>query len=184
MLTYSRAECKLFLTKFTDLYRKMFMFPKPVVAALNGHTIAGGCMLALTCDSRVIVPGRTRVSLNEITFGASLFAGATAMLKYATGTANAQKIVYSGAMYSPDEALAFGLVYDISPDEEFMHSEMHVFSELTAKDTPTFASVKRLMREPVADEMREREEASIDDFINIWYSESTWSQLRKIVIRD
>ncbi len=59
-------------------------YPKPVVAALNGHTIAGGCMLALACDYRIMNTGRAKISLNEITFGASVLAGGTEICDFNT----------------------------------------------------------------------------------------------------
>ena len=50
-LSFDKAQFARFLIGFTDLYTYLFTYPKPVVAALNGHTIAGGCMLALACDT-------------------------------------------------------------------------------------------------------------------------------------
>ncbi|MGD9037280.1 MAG: enoyl-CoA hydratase/isomerase family protein, partial [Syntrophobacterales bacterium] len=69
-LNYSKSDFIRFLEKFTNFYTYLFLFPKPIVAALNGHTIAGGCMLATACDFRLMVTGKARISLNEITFGA------------------------------------------------------------------------------------------------------------------
>ena len=51
-LGYSRESFAKFLQRFTALYSYLFTYPKPIVAALNGHAIAGGCMLALACDYR------------------------------------------------------------------------------------------------------------------------------------
>ena len=79
-LSYSRDAFTRFVTKFTNLYTYMFLFPKPIVAAVNGHAIAGGCMLATACDHRIMVSGRARISLNEIGFGSSVFAGSVEML--------------------------------------------------------------------------------------------------------
>jgi enoyl-CoA hydratase/carnithine racemase len=79
LLSYSKDDFISYLTKFTDLYTYLFMFPKPVVAALNGHTIAGGCMLATACDCRLMVSENAKIALNEITFGASVVAGSVEM---------------------------------------------------------------------------------------------------------
>jgi len=88
-LFYSKEAFTNFLIKFTDLYTYMFMYPKPIVAALNGHTIAGGCMLSLACDARIMVSGKARISLNEIDFGSSIFAGIAEMLRFWVGGKNA-----------------------------------------------------------------------------------------------
>ena len=62
-LSYSRERFTEFLVSFTGLYTDLFLFPKPVIAALNGHTVAGGCMLATACDYRIMVDGRGRTSV-------------------------------------------------------------------------------------------------------------------------
>jgi len=107
-------------TKFTNLYTSMFLFPKPVVAALNGHAIAGGCMLALACDSRIMTSGKAKISLNEISFGSSVFAGSVEMLKFCVGAKNAESVLYSGAMYTAEEAIQLGLIDRISSPENLM----------------------------------------------------------------
>ncbi len=81
-ISYSKQEFTNFLKEFTGLYAYLFTYPKPIVAALNGHTIAGGCMLALACDNRVMASGKAKISLNEIGFGSSLFAGSVEMLRF------------------------------------------------------------------------------------------------------
>jgi Delta3-Delta2-enoyl-CoA isomerase len=87
-LSFTKEQFTDYLINFTELYRYLFLYPKPVVAALNGHTIAGGCMLALACDYRVIVSGKAKI-FNEIGFGSSVFAGSMEMLRFWVGSANA-----------------------------------------------------------------------------------------------
>src|ERR1700730_17239221 len=99
-LAFTKEEFSDFVTNFTDLYAYLFLYPKPVVAALNGHALAGGCMLALACDYRIMVMGNAKISLNEIGFGSSVFAGSTEMLRFWVGNSNASKILCSGALYS------------------------------------------------------------------------------------
>ncbi|MBU0983790.1 MAG: enoyl-CoA hydratase/isomerase family protein, partial [candidate division Zixibacteria bacterium] len=69
LYSYSKDDFARFLRLFTKLYRDLYLYPKPIVAAINGHCIAGGTMLAMSCDCRLMVPGKAKISLNEITFG-------------------------------------------------------------------------------------------------------------------
>jgi enoyl-CoA hydratase len=180
-LSYSREEFTHYLTSFTTLYRDLFMYPKPLVAALNGHAIAGGCMIALACDSAIMQEG-AKISLNEIGFGSSVFAGSTEMLQFRTGP-RASEVLYSGAMYSPADAREIGLVAEVVAAEALLGRAREIAGELAAKRPAAFASIKSLLRKPVADAMATREAASIREFVDIWYSEPTWTNLRSITIR-
>ena len=181
-LAFSKTEFTDYLTRFTDLYTYLFTYPKPVVAALNGHTIAGGCMLALACDYRVMTTRKAHISLNEITFGASVFAGSTEMLRFWVGSARATEVLYSGAMYSAQEALDIGLVQATSNDDQLIEGARRIAYDLASRHAPAFAGIKSLLRKPVADEMVQREAASIRDFVEIWYTEETWSNILNIKI--
>jgi Delta3-Delta2-enoyl-CoA isomerase len=183
-LGYGKDAFLQYLTAFADLYTWLFTYPKPVVAALNGHTIAAGCMLALACDWRIMVAGKARISLNEITFGSSLFAGSVRMLKFATGEKNAQTIAYDGAMYSAEEALRLELIDQISSDEKLSDDAWQVATRFASKDSAAFESIKQLLRRPVADEMKAGERLSLAEFADIWYSEKTWKNLQGITIRS
>lgn len=181
-LSFTKEEFTNFLINFTDIYTHLFLYPKPVVAALNGHAIAGGCMLALACDRRVMVEGKAKISLNEIDFGASVFAGCTEMLRFWTGSANATKILYSGAMYSAEEAMRLGLVDTVLTEQNLMFQARKIASDLAPKHFPAFASIKTLLRKPIVQDMIKRERESIREFVDIWYSEPTWANLQDIKI--
>ncbi|HZL98075.1 MAG TPA: enoyl-CoA hydratase/isomerase family protein [Terriglobales bacterium] len=181
-LGHSRPDFSRFLTKFTDLYTYLFTYPKPVIAALNGHTVAGGLMLALACDRRIMTAEKGKVALNELAFGSSVFAGSVEMLRFAVGNRNAEEILYAGAMYLPEEALRLGLVDEVCSGEELLRKAVATARDLGGKSPPAFQSMKRLLRGPVAEGMRRREGASITEFVDIWYSEATWRNLQEIRI--
>jgi len=182
-LDYQPRDFIRYLTRFTGLYRQMFTLSKPLIAAINGHAVAGGCMLATACDERMMVPGKARISLNEITFGASLLAGSLEMLKYWVGPATAQRIAYDGAMYSAEEAAKMGLVDEVVDGDELTARSRARALELAEKAPAAFAGIKALLREPVAQEMARLEPDSNKAFTDIWYSEATREQLKGIVIR-
>ena len=181
-LKYPKKDFVKFIERFTNLYTYLFQFPKPVVAALNGHTIAGGCMLATACDFRLMASGKGKIALNEITFGAPVFAGSAEMLRFCLGSRNAQSILYSGAMYSAEEAFGLGLVDQVSSKDALLDDAIKVAQELGEKDGTAFPIIKKLLRKPVAEEMVMHEKDYILEFADIWYSETTREKLKKIKI--
>jgi enoyl-CoA hydratase/carnithine racemase len=181
-LSCPREPFTSFLTRFTTLYRDVFTYPKPVIAALNGHTIAGGCMIALACDRAIMAEGRAKIALNEIAFGSSVFAGSTEMLRFRTGR-RASEVLYSGGMYSPVEAQEVGLIDEVVAPDDLIDRARVIAGELASRRPAAFASIKSLLRKPVAEAMAAREGTSIDEFVEIWYSEPTWTNLRSIAIR-
>ena len=183
-LSYPKEEFTRFLVDFTALYRRIFLFPKPVVAALNGHTIAGGCMLALACDRRLMALGKSKISLNEIGFGASVFAGCVEMLRACVGHSRAEAVLFSGEIFEANEALGLGLIDRALPLDELPAAAVEEARLLGSRDGRAYRSIKSLLRGPVAEEIERREQASIREFADIWYSEETRANLRKIEIRS
>ncbi len=140
---YSREDFLAYLIHFTDLYTSMFLHPKPLVAALNGHAIAGGCMLALACDRRVMVSGKARISLNEIGFGSSVFAGSTEMLRFYLGGRCATEVLYSGALYSAEEAKALGLIDEVATGETLLETARKEARDMGRKSGAAFDTIGR-----------------------------------------
>ncbi len=182
-LSYSKDEFSDFLKGFTALLKYMFLFPKPIVAALNGHTMAGGCMFSLACDQRIMATGRAKISLNEISFGSSVLAGSVEMLRACAGNANAMEILYSGAMYSAEQAQTFGLVDHVAQDQDLVSLSEKIAAELGKKPSAAFTSIKSLLRKPIAESFEKMEADAIREFVEIWYSEATWENLKKIMIK-
>jgi len=184
LITHPREWLTGFLVKFADLYTYLFTYPKPLIAALNGHTIAGGCMIATACDYRIMVEGKAKIALNEITFGATLVAGALEMLKACVGHRNAETISFSGAMFTADEALKLGLVDMTTTEQGLFDAARKVALQFAASDSTAFRSIKMLLRKEISEKMKAREYASIQEFVDVWYSGNTWKQLEKIKIHQ
>jgi Delta3-Delta2-enoyl-CoA isomerase len=183
-LDHSKEAFSAYLRKFAALYRELFDHPKPVIAALNGHAVAGGCMLALACDGRLMSAGKGKIALNEIAFGSSLFAGSVELLRHCVGSRRAEQIAFSGTLYTPEQALALGLVDRVVPEAELLSAAREVARVHGAKDPAAFRSVKALLRGPTLDEMARREEASLREFVEIWYSPPTRANLARITIQS
>lgn len=183
-LGWSREAFAGYLDRFTALYREIFAHPKPVVAALNGHAVAGGCMLATASDARIMVGGKAKIGLNEIGFGSSVFAGSVGMLAFWVGQRHAQEVLYSGRLFSAEQAQAMGLVDAVATEEGLIEVARAVARRHADRDPVAFRSQKGLLRKPVLDDMAARERDSIREFVEIWYSEETWKKLKEIRIHE
>lgn len=183
LFPYSQADFKIFLQKFTTLYKNMYLLGKPLVAAINGHCIAGGCILASTADNRIMVGGKAKIALNEASFGSTIFAGAMAILRTQVGQQNAEKIALSGAMFTPQEALEMSLVDDLCEETDLMEKALKNASRMISGYPEAYGSVKQLLRRPIVSNWEKFEPESIEQFIEIWYSPSVRENLKKIEIK-
>lgn len=181
---YTEEEFQHYLVKFTGLYTSIFQFPKPVIASIGGHAIAGGCILALACDYRLMVEGKARVGLNEMTFGSSIFAGSVEMLIYCCGQRNAETVLMGGQMYPARQALDLGLIDRVVSPEDFTEETTAVAALYAERDPEAYAALKALLRSPVVDQMERSEQESIRAFTDIWYSDAVRKNLREIKIHS
>lgn len=182
-MSYPKDSFERYVFSYSELIKKIFMFPKPVVAALNGHTVAGGCILALACDFRIMVSGKAKIAMNEITFGSTLFTSAVEMLRYAAGSKSSQDIVYSGKMLSAEEAFSLGLIDKSANEDDFISIVAKTAQYFAAKDLVAFNSIKKLLKLETIKKIDEEEKDTISEFVDIWYSESMRENLKKIEIR-
>ncbi|MEP0829446.1 MAG: enoyl-CoA hydratase/isomerase family protein [bacterium] len=179
---YSPQDFTQFLRAFCRMYREIFLFPKPLVAAINGHAVARGCILALMADYRIMTESNGKMALNEVTFGAALFAGAVEMLRYAVGNKNAAELLLSGKMFTPQQAQNLGLVDYLVPEPELAAAAQRKAEEMGRYYGPNYAALKGLLRYPIVEEWSRREEDSIQKFVEIWYSPETRAKTREIKI--
>lgn len=182
-MSYPKDSFERYVLRYSELIKKIFMFPKPIIAALNGHTIAGGCVLALACDYRIMVSGKAKISLNEMTFGSTLFSSVIETLRYTVGSKKSEHIIYSGKMFSADEALSLGLVDKTVNEDDFISVVTETAQGFAGKHLSAFKSIKKLLKLKTLKKIDREENDSISEFVDIWYSESMRENLKKIEIR-
>ena len=103
-----------FLQKVNQLFNKIEIFPKPLIAAINGYALGGGCELALCCDFR-IVSETAVIGLPEIQIGLMPGGGATYRLPRLVGIGKAKELLYSGGSVNGLEAYRIGLANKVIP---------------------------------------------------------------------
>jgi enoyl-CoA hydratase len=117
--------------------------PKPVIAAINGHALGGGCELALCCDYRIMVEdGRSRIGQSEAGLGIIPGAGGTQRLVRLLGRARALPMLYEGTRLSAGEAEGIGLVNRAVPPDEFQPAVAELAERLAKAPTLALALIK------------------------------------------
>ena len=103
-----------FMARFDAVMLRVFAFPRPVVAAIGGHAVAGGAVLALACDARVMGATAGRIGLNEIRLGVPFPASALEIVRHAVPARSVESVLYEGELFDPRAALERGLVTEVT----------------------------------------------------------------------
>jgi len=112
-----RRAMETMLRSLDMLYWRLYLHPAPTVALVNGHAIAGGCILMLCCDWRIATDEpRARIGINEVAIGAIMPPVTLNIVKRRLPPHTLDKIVFGAGLHAPDVALALGLVDEISSD--------------------------------------------------------------------
>jgi enoyl-CoA hydratase len=127
---------------YRDAHRKLLTLPKPTVAMVNGHAIAGGLVLVLACDYRLGIEGDYRVGLNEVAVGASFPRAAFEIVRLRLPHARVSELILGAALYPSSQALRLGVVDELFPAEKFEDTVLRRAARLGAFPREAFAHAK------------------------------------------
>jgi enoyl-CoA hydratase len=175
------AYVRRFLPALHRLYDTVFFFPKPVVAAVNGHAIAGGCVLQACADRRIAARDGGRIGVTELLVGVPFPPLAFEIMRFATPPAFFAETILSGATYPPETALARRMIDELAEPAELLDRAVAAAETLAALPPATFAQTKQQIRQPVTDAM-ERHGAGVAAASEvIWTAPETLAHIRDYV---
>jgi enoyl-CoA hydratase len=183
LLELPRDGMTAFFDSFIALYTEMYRFPRPLVAAINGHAMAGGLILALTADFRLIGAENRYAGLSEVRLGLPVPDGAVQILTSLVGNRVAQRLALGGEMLLPEAAYRAGLVNEVTSFRHLSEVAETVARDLAAVPAAAFGCTKRYLRHPVASIIETTALSSRDEFLHCWYLPETQAALRKLVAR-
>lgn len=173
------AYIESFLTAMDRAFSAVFRCPKPVVAALNGHAIAGGCVLACASDYRVMAQGKARIGVPELAVGVAFPWLALEIVRLSTPVEHLQELLYLAETYDADQALARGLIDEAVAADKVRERALTVAQKLAAQSPSAFALAKRQLRLDSLEEWR-RHQASHDSLVRMqWTSPDTIERIRR-----
>ena len=164
-----RDAMDAFMAWFDSVMLRVFAFPRPVVAALGGHAVAGGAALALACDARVMGTGAGRFGLNEIRLGVPFPASALEIVRYAVPAQWVEAALYEGELVDARAALERGFVSEVV-DGDAVEAACRICGRLAAAPSDAFEATKAALKGPAV----ERAWATLAPFrrafVDAWYA--------------
>ena len=177
------AYVRKFLPVLHKLYDAVFYHPKPVVAAINGHAIAGGCVLACCADRRIMANDGGRIGVTELLVGVPFPALAFEIMRHSTPPYFFSETILSGATFPADVAAHRGWVNEAVAPALLMERAMAAAQSLAALSPAAFAQTKKQIRQPVSERMAQSGAATDKAVTEIWAAPETLAYIRDYVAR-
>jgi enoyl-CoA hydratase/carnithine racemase len=165
-----RPAMEAFFSRFIGLYELLAWLDKPVVAAVGGHAMAGGAVLAITADVRIMREGPFSFALNELNLGVVLPPNVKRLASLAMGAPAAQHLLITGRSMDPVEALRLGLAHEVVAEADVDRVALARARELAGKPPRAFAAIKRTLREQAGLVRAISDLGFLPDFLDQWFS--------------
>jgi Delta3-Delta2-enoyl-CoA isomerase len=175
-----RPSMERFMRRFAAAVLSLYVFPKPVVASMHGHALAGGCVLGLCADWRVLRRGAL-IGLNEVKVGVPLPFGVALIVRDAVPKNRVVEVSLLGRNHSDDEALRAGLADELADAGVVEAAARARLDEFLSKDAAAFTVTKRYLRSPVVERVRANDLSLLPEWLDAWFSPGTRERVRAIV---
>ncbi len=177
----NEVEIKEFWKTFLEVIATLVSFKKPAIAAVSGDSPAGGCVLALCCDYRIMAEGDFIIGLNEIPVGLIIPDSIFHLYSFWIGQANAYRFLLDGKLMNPAEALGAGLVDEVVPVEKLRSRAENQLKNYIQYDANTWQQSKLNMRRVLIGQMNHVPEEMLNEIVSQWWAPSTRSILKTII---
>ncbi|MES2417926.1 MAG: enoyl-CoA hydratase/isomerase family protein [Bacteroidota bacterium] len=178
---YNEQEIENFWRLFLQFVAKITAFKKPLVAAVNGHSPAGGCVIALACDARVMAEGKYIIGLNEVPVGIIVPNSIFNLYAFWLNRASATRSLLEGRLFNPDEALAIGLVDEVVKQESILTAAERRIRKYMAYEGNTWQQSKLNIRKDLIASTGADQDADLAIMLKQWWSTGTRVILKTII---
>jgi Delta3-Delta2-enoyl-CoA isomerase len=175
-----REAMRDFMARFATTLWSLYGLLKPVVACVNGPAVAGGCILALTADTRVLARGAT-IGLNEVRIGVPLPWSVVMLLKSVVPPAAVSEVALLGRNFANDDAVRVGLADMVVEREVLEPASLSRLQEFAEKDALAFSATKGWLRSQTVSAMKAHEADTNDVWLDSWFSAPTRERLHSMV---
>jgi enoyl-CoA hydratase/carnithine racemase len=178
---YNEEQTREFWTEFLAFQAVLAGFKKPFVTAITGHSPAGGCIIALCSDYRVMAKGDFIIGLNEVPVGIIVPDSVFELYSFWIGRAKAYRFLLEGKLLKADEALANGLIDELAEPSEVIAAAGAKARALMSINPVTWQQTKLNLRRELLDSLRANNTRMLDGMIKHWWSDETRTSLQKMI---
>jgi Delta3-Delta2-enoyl-CoA isomerase len=178
---YNEEQTATFWRDFLNLQAKMVSFKKPMVAAISGHSPAGGCVMALCCDYRVMAQGKYIIGLNEIPVGIIVPDSIFNLYAFWLGGRNAYQYLMEGKLLSVDEALQVGLIDEICNPESVISTAERKIRTYMQFNAATWSQSKLNLRKELIAKASADQTENLSMMLKQWWAPETRKVLQMII---
>ena len=178
-----RAEMEAFVERFSVLMTLALTTRFPLVAAVNGHAVAGGCVLAMACDHRIGVEGSFKIGMNELAIGLTLPAVVTEILRGKLSADHARAVILGGELMSPADAVETGLLDETAADSSAAIQRAVEVARDLSRSPAEFAAMKGSLVAPITERLQHTRTALDVRFVESWFAERTTALRRDMVAK-
>ena len=175
------AYAREFVPELARFLGDLFQFPLPLVAAVNGHAVAGGCIVACACDYRIMAEGKGTIGVPELLVGVPFPTVAIEVMRFAVPQHELQALIYTGRTCGAEEALRRGLVNEIAAPDQLLTRAREMARQLGAIPGAVFTATKRALRHDTA--ARVRDDGSLAEVVRQWSSADTRAHIQQYLDR-
>jgi len=172
------------LEVLTRLLLRLIRFPRPTIAAINGHAIAGGCLLPCTCDARLMASSGGRIGVTELLVGVPFPTAALEPVREVVDPRYLRRLVYESALLSAEEALDAGLVDEVLPLEDLIPRSLELGERLARIRPPVFTMTKRQLTAPLLERIERLTALHESDAENLWLGDEALDTIRRFVAEN
>lgn len=178
---YDEDQIKAFWLDFLTLVTELASFKKPLIAAITGHSPAGGCVLAICCDYRIMAEGKFIIGLNEVPVGIIVPENIFHLYAFWLGTANASRFLLEGKLMNTAEALQCGLIDEVVNPESILHAAERKMLTYIQLEKNTWQQSKMNIRRELLKKVSADPTDMLNPMLEQWWSPSTRSILKTII---
>ena len=182
LFDYDKEKIRKFFIDFLNMFCELVRFPKPIVAAITGHCPAGGCILAITCDYRIMAEGeKYTIGLNEVAVNILIADIIPIVYSYWLGTRRSHQLLLEGRLLHVSEAKEIGLIDEVCPMDEVLPKAEKYLKKLLFADQDILVGTKAALRRELHERMDMDLEQYADDNMDVWWKPEVRSRMKAFV---